>query len=194
MKNRNFTRTGLAVIAAMFVFCASTNVFAQEAAPAKIIVVNLGEVISTSLAGKELIRQGKTYGSEIEADNAKNEQQGREFEAEIRRQEAVLAKEALQAKAQEYQQKYMNSRAAIQDKANRVQTALSNAEKDIMAALNPIYQQLLTKYNANMVAESRMFLATGQVIDVTREVIQKLDQSMPTIKVNVPAASAAPKP
>lgn len=193
MKNGNFSRTWLAALAAMFVFGATTYASAQEATAAKIIVVDLREVQKSSSAGKSFATQVESLRSELEADKAKLEKQAADAEQELGRQKAILSDAAFEEKRKAAAQQFADSRNNLQDKANRVQVALGNADRDLQSALNPIYQALLTKYGANMILDRSVIVMTGQVTDVTREVITQLDQKMPSIKLNMPAAGSTPK-
>jgi Skp family chaperone for outer membrane proteins len=192
MKNGNFTRMWLAVFAAFIAFGATTHAIAQEAPAAKIIVIDLREVQRSSLAGKDLLRQVENYRSELEAERAKLEQEMRDTEQELDRQRPVLSQDALEEKYKAAQQKFQTARSNLQDKVNRFQMGAAKADRDLQSALTPIYTQLLTKYNANFVLDRSVIIQTsGNVVDVTREVVQALDKAVPTMKLEVPPPGSA---
>ncbi|MEN3973853.1 OmpH family outer membrane protein [Emcibacter sp. SYSU 3D8] len=193
MKNGNIARTWLAAAAALFVVGTASYASAQEAPVAKIIVVDLREVQKSSLAGKDFARQVETLRADLETDKQKLEKQAADAEQELSRQKAILSDAAFEEKRKAAAQQFADSRNSLQDKANRVQVALGNADRDLQSALNPIYTAVLSKYAANMILDRSVIVATGQVTDVTREVIQQLDQKMPSIKLNMPAAGSTPK-
>ncbi|MBI1180625.1 MAG: hypothetical protein GC201_08700 [Alphaproteobacteria bacterium] len=195
MKNGNFTRIWFAVIAAFVAFGATTYAVAQEAPAAKIIVVDLREVQRSSLAGKDLLRQVENYRSELESERAKLEQQMRDAEQELDRQRPVLSQDALEEKYKAAQQKFQTARNALQDKVNRFQVGAAKADRDLQAKLNPIYGQLLTKYNANFILDRSVLIMTApSVVDVTNEVVQALDKAAPTMKLEVPPPGSTPPP
>ncbi len=192
MKNGNIART-LAAAAALFVIGATSYASAQEAAGAKIIVVELREVFKSSKVGQDYARQVETLRTDLEADKQKLEKQAVDAEQELGRQKAILSDAAFEEKRKAAAQQFGDSRNNLQDKANRMSVASSNAERDLQAALNPIYQSLLSKYGANMILDRSVIVMTGQVTDVTREVIQQLDAKLPSIKLNMPAAGSVPR-
>lgn len=194
MKNGNIARTWLAAAAALFVVGAASYASAQETAGAKIIIVDLREVQKSSKAGQDFARQVETLRADLEADKQKLEKQAADAEQELSRQKAILSDAAFEEKRKAAAQQFGDSRNNLQDKANRVQVALGNADRDLQSALNPVYQALLSKYGANMILDRSVIVMTGQVTDVTREVISQLDSKMPSIKLNMPAAGSAPRP
>jgi len=193
MKNGNIARTWLAAAAAVFVVGAASYASAQEAPGAKIIIVDLREVQKSSLAGKDFARQVETLRADLESDKQKLEKQAADAEQELSRQKAILSDAAFEEKRKAAAQQFADSRNNLQDKANRVQVALGNADRDLQSALNPIYMAVLSKYGSNMILDRSVIVATGQVTDVTREVISQLDQKMPSIKLNMPAAGSTPR-
>jgi Skp family chaperone for outer membrane proteins len=194
MKNGNFTRMWLALVAAFVVFGATNAAFAQEAPAAKIIIIDLREVQRSSLAGKDLLRQVENYRAELEAERAKLEQEMRDTEQELVRQQSILSAEAFEEKRKAAAQKFADARNSLQDKVNRFQAGAAKADRDLQAALNPIYQSLLTKYGANFILDrSVIVMSAGSGLDATREVVQALDKAVPTMKLEVPAAGSAPR-
>ena len=193
MKHGNIARTWLAAAAALFVVGAASYASAQDIAGAKIIIVDLREVQKSSKAGQDFARQVETLRADLEADKQKLEKQAADAEQELSRQKAILSDAAFEEKRKAAAQQFADSRNNLQDKANRVQVALGNADRDLQSALNPVYQALLSKYGANMILDRSVIVMTGQVTDVTREVISQLDQKMPNIKLNMPAAGSTPR-
>ena len=193
MKNGNIARTWLAAAAALFVVGATSYASAQETTGAKIIIVDLREVQKSSKAGQDFARQVETLRADLETDKQKLEKQAADAEQELSRQKAILSDAAFEEKRKAAAQQFGDSRNNLQDKANRVQVALGNADRDLQSALNPVYQALLSKYGANMILDRSVIVMTGQVTDVTREVISQLDQKMPSIKLNMPAAGSTPR-
>jgi len=194
MTNGKIARTWLAAAAALFVVGASSYAAAQEAPAAKIIVVDLREVAKSSKVGQEMARQRDTLRAELEADNQKLEKQYGDAAQELDRQKAILSDAAFEEKRKAAAQQFADARNNLQDKANRMSVALSNGDRDLQSALQPIYSQLLTKYGANMLLDRSVIVAVGtSTTDVTREVLQQLDQKMPTIKLTVPAAGSTPR-
>jgi Skp family chaperone for outer membrane proteins len=193
MKNGKIARTWLAAAAALFVVGATSYASAQDAPAAKVIVVDLREVQKSSKAGQDFARQVETMRADLEADKQKLEKQAADAEQELGRQKAILSDAAFEEKRKAAAQQFADSRNNLQDKANRVQVALANADRDLQSALNPIYNALLSKYGANIMLDRSVIVQTGQVTDVTREVISQLDSKMPTIKLSMPPAGSTPK-
>lgn len=160
----------------------------------KVIIVDMVQVQRNSLVGKEFQRQIESISQEIEADKAKVDKQASDAEQELGRQKATLTEAAWEERRKAAAQAYADGRNMVQDKANRLQIAYINAQKELQSALNPIFQAQLSSRGANMLMDRQaVIMPTPAVPDVTKDVIQALDQKLPTIKVTLPPAGSTPK-
>ena len=187
-----------ATIATMMVALATlvgaTAAYAQSAETAKVIIVDRALIVRDSLAGKDLVRQGENFSAEIEAERARLEQDARNTEQELIRQRDIISEEALAEKMRIEQQRLAIAGRDLQEKVNRVQIAVRKAEADLQSALQPIFQEVMNSNNANIILDRNMLVQVGPGMDVTRIVIDKLNAALPSLKVDVPAASASAAP
>ena len=165
----------------------ATTAMAQSAQTAKVLVVDEREVIRNSLAGKDLNQQVQTQTAELQTERDRLQQEIRAQEAELQRQSQILSPEALQERGQAAAQKFAAAQNDYEDRARRVQIGIARAERDLRSSLNPIYQELLTKYGANLILERNTIIMPGPGMNVTQEVVERLDQNLQTIKLDIPA-------
>ena len=158
---------------------------AQAAKEAKIVVVDVQEIYRTSLAGKDLLSQIETHRAELEAEAAKYQQDARDEQTELERQQAILSPEAFEEKRRGIGQKYTSIQTDLRDKARRLQIAQSKSDRELQSALVPIYQEMLRDHGANLILDRGQIVLPGPGLDITREVIEKLDATMPTVKLQV---------
>ena len=191
MKETNM-RNWVAAFAALMVLTVAGGAVAQSAQTAKVILVDVGEISRSSLAGKDLTRQGETLNAELQAGQARLEQEFRAEEQELIRQRALLSPEAFEEKSRAVGQKIAAARNDLEDKARRYQIGLQRANATIQSALTPIYQELMKKHGANLILDRRLTVMPGPGLDVTREVIDSLDASLPSLKVEIPPVGSTP--
>ena len=193
------------VIAAGAMIGKVTPVAAATAAPAaSIIVIDSQQIRRDSLAGKDILRQIDDVRSSVQADIQKQEQQLRAEEDELKRQRAILTPEAFDQKRQAWEQKVMEVQRKVQEKNAALEMALQKANGELQRAIMPILQKTLETKNATfMVDKSQIILmAPNKGLDVTTDVIEKLDSVLPGVKVDFSAvtgdagsaAAAAPAP
>ncbi len=183
-------RATLATMMIAFLALAGANTaHAQAAKTAKVIIIDGAEITRSSLAGKDLMRQTENFSAEMEAEQARLQQDVRNTEAELIRQRAIINEDALEEKMRIEQQRLAIAERDLRDKANRIQIAVRRATSDLQSALQPIYQELMVQHGANLVLERSQLILTGSGMDVTRQVIEKLDLALPSLKIVVPDAA-----
>ena len=177
---------------------------AAESTPsASIVVIDSQQIRRDSLAGKDILRQIDDIRSAVQADIQKQEQQLRAEEDELKRQRAILTPEAFDQKRQAWEQKVMEVQRKVQAQNAALEMALQKANGELQRAIMPILQKTLETKNATfMVDKSQIILmAPNKGLDVTTDVIEKLDSVLPGVKVDFSAvtgdagsAAAAPAP
>ena len=179
-------RTTIAtLIIAIFAFTGINGAQAQSAKTAKVIIIDFMEIQRTSLAGKDLLRQGENHNAELEAEQQRLQQDARTTEAELARQRDFLSEDQLQEKIRAEQQRLSIAERDFREKTNRVQIAARHAHRKMQSALTPIYQQVMSAHGANLIMDRSQLILSGPGMDVTREVIEQLDVALPVLKLEV---------
>jgi len=180
-------RTTIAtLIIALFAFTGIDTAQAQSAQTAKIVIIDYMEIQRTSLAGKDLLRQAENHRAELESEQQRIQTDIRNTETQLASQRAIMTEDALQEKVRAEQQRLAVADRDFRDKTNRIQIAARRAERELQSALTPIYQAILKGHNANVIMDRSQLILSGSGMDVTREVIEKLDAALPTLKMVVP--------
>lgn len=191
MKHEKTFKKTLAAMAAVVVMAASGTALAQSAQSANVIVVDSTQIVRTSLAGQDLARQAENQNAELQAERARLEQEFRTEEQDLVRQQGILSPEAFEERRRTVAQRISSSQNELQDKARRFQIGLQRAEAELQRQLNPIYQELMRKHGANLVLDRRSIIMSGPGMDVTTEVVDELDQALPSIRLEIPAPGAS---
>ncbi len=188
MTKTSFMRTSVAALTMLVISgIGATAAIAQSAQTAKILVVEIAEITRSSLAGKDLTQQIETQSAELQAERDRLQQEVRSQEQELIRQQQILAADAFEERRRSMGQRFAAAQSDYEDKVRRFQIGARKAERELQSALTPIYQELLNKYGANLILERSTLVMTGSGLDVTREVVERLDQSVSNIKLDIPA-------
>ena len=148
-----------------------------------------------SAAGINGDAQLKTKVAALQA-RAKQLQDGLTADADaLRKQQAAnaIAPAALQAKANELQQRQQTGQAEVQSREQDFQISQRYVQQQILQAVGPITQQIMRERGAQVALRSDATLAMNPALDVTAEVVKRLDVSLPRVSVTPPAAPAAAK-
>jgi outer membrane protein len=185
-----------AATAALFLAVSAAPAVAQQLSPPVVIIVDMDRVVNESAAGKQA-------GTELQAKG-----QG------LQTRRTTLAGQ-LQSEAQAIQQGQQNKTLAgpaleqrikaFQDRENSANQELARGQDDlarsrqfviqqISTAADPIITQLMRERGAAIALQKGATLQHTASLEVTNDVITRLNTSLPRVSVTPPAAPAAPAP
>jgi len=168
---------------------------ASTGAPS-ILVVDRGAILRTSVAGKDLIRQIDEYGKAMEAKYGEEEKKLRADAQELQEQAGVLSPEARQKKERELRDRGEALQKKVQEEQAAIQNGINVARTEIEKALGPILNTLFQERGATIMLDRGAIVLGSVDIDVTGEVIKRLDQVLPAVTVTPtkpePGAEQAP--
>lgn len=171
----------------------STSVFADPP-PAKIVVLDRAGIMQFSKAGQDIAKQMQTYAAQAKADL---QSRGRALETEergLQQQVAILAPDLKAKRIAAFQAKQQALQADVSKKDEQMRYALAQARQVMEAKLGPILQQLVKERGANMVIDRQAMVFAPPAFDITTDAINRLNQQLPTVKVNFNVTPpAAPK-
>lgn len=148
-----------------------------------ILVVDRGAILRTSVAGKELIRQIDEFGKAMEVKYGEEEKKLRADAQDLQEQAGVLSPEARQKKEKELRERGEALQKKVQEEQAAIQNGINIARTEIEKALGPILNTLFQERGATIMLDRGAIVLGSVDIDVTAEVIKRLDQALPTVKV-----------
>ncbi len=176
------------IIALMAMVMAVTTLYSAEAQAlpsAVIATIDTQKIRRDSAAGKDITRQLDAIRQEFQAQVTKKEESLRQEEQDLQTKRPVMEPNAFKAQEQAWRQKVMAVQREIQEKNSRLEVALRKASAELQRALKPIYQKILAKHKATLIMDKSLVIEQAPGLDVTTEVIEQLDQVLPTVKVEV---------
>jgi outer membrane protein len=185
------TRTTLKLALAALALSA-TPVLAQPPQP-KIVVLDRAAILQFSKVGQDIARQMQNY-----ANQAKNDlqAQGRALENEgrqLQQQVAILAPDVKQKRLDAFQAKQRSLQGAAARKDEQLKAGFAQARATMEQTLGPILQQLVKERGANLVLDKQaVVFANASGFDITGDAINRLNQKLPSIKVDMNAKPPAP--
>jgi Skp family chaperone for outer membrane proteins len=187
------TRTTLKLALAAFALSA-TPVLADPP-QAKIVVLDRGAILQFSKVGQDIARQMQAYANQAKGDL---QAQGRALQNEgrtLQQQVAILAPDVKQKRLEAFQAKERSLQGAAARKDEQLKAGFAQARQTMEQALGPILQQLVKERGANLVLDKQAIVFSNTSgFDITGEAINRLNQKLPAIKVNLNAPPpSAPK-
>jgi outer membrane protein len=203
-------RNRLAVLAALLGLCcgAGTALAQQPTPPAQpapaaapatpqtlsIMVVDVQSLLQNSKAAKMVRQQIEAKRADYAKDISHQEETLRQERDALQRQQATLTPEQLNAKGRDFQAKVNELDRDVQAKRQALERSNADALQKVQEVMVKIITDIAHDRKANLVFQRSDLVLFDQTFDVTDEVLQKLDEQMPTMNVTFVAPVAANAP
>lgn len=163
-----------------------------QAAQAQIVIVDMEEVIGTSAAGKgaQAVLQGQA--NTLQA-RVKTLSDGFVKEEEALRtgfQNKTIAQPAAEAKAKDIETRKQSAQAEIAGRQRTLQASQRYVVEQIDRAAQPIVTAIMKEKGANIALARGATIQTASSLDITAEVVKRLNASLPSVSTTAPAQPA----
>lgn len=178
-RRRLLARLALAMVAPV----ALREAAAQPLPATVAAVVDHHRIMRESRAARSIQQQlevrRKLYLDQL----AKEEQRLNEVGKELARQRGVLAAEAFAARRKEYEEAVQALQRTSNERRRQLDEALAAANAQLRQALKEIVDELALARGFNLVLPASALLLFSPTIDITEEVLARLDRKLPSVKV-----------
>jgi len=174
---------------------------APAAAPAaaaptalNVLVVDVQSLLQNAKSAKMVRQQIEQKRGEYQKEMSHQEDLLRQEHDALQRQQASLSAEAFNQKGREFQQKLNEFDKTMQSKRQILEKANADALQKINEVMLKIIADITKDRKSNLVFSRSELVLFDQSFDVSDEVLQKLDEQLPTLTVNfvAPVVSSAP--
>jgi outer membrane protein len=211
----SFRRAGLAPLALILILFLGGGINAARAQqtpaapaptptgqpPLTIMVVDVQALLQNSKSAKMVRQQIEQKRAEYAKEISHQEETLRQERDALQRQQSTLSADALNQKGREFQQKVNDLDRNVQGKRQSLERSNAEALEKIQEVMLKIITDIAKDRKANLVFQRSELVLFDQNFDVTDEVLQKLDEQLPTLTVNFvapapsnPATAAQPAP
>ncbi|HEX3653308.1 MAG TPA: OmpH family outer membrane protein [Rhizomicrobium sp.] len=156
----------------------------------KILVIDRNVIIRVSKAGQDIVKQASNYMAsaqkEFRAEGEGLQKEGRALQQQV----AILAPDVKAKKIRDFQAKQAAFERKVEARQGLIQGGVFKARQQMEQALGPILQGIMQERGANLLFD-RSSIVLGTVnIDITGAAVQRLDQKLPSVKVQLIALPA----
>ncbi len=171
-----------------FILCSGAS-HAQTVAkmPAPVIaVVDVQRILQESSASKSAQKQLEAQRSKFQTEIGKEENSLRQAEQELANQRGQLTAQAYSEKEQQLRQRFSTVENHVQTRRKVLDQSYTDAMAAVKNALLDVVSGVSHEQGVNLVIVKQQALWTDQPLDITDEVLKRLDQKMPKIDVAPP--------
>jgi Skp family chaperone for outer membrane proteins len=160
-------------------------------APPTIAVVDMQRVLLESAAGRSIQSQLEGERRKIRDQVSKLDEELKATENEIKRQRSVMAPDAVNEQVQAFQRKQADAQRVVQERQEAFSKGQNDAVNVVGDNMKDIVQQLSAERHIGMIVRKEVVLSmSDKNMDITDDVIQRLNTKLPSVTVTIPAPGA----
>lgn len=176
MMNRLF----LTLTAALLLAFTANGALAET----KLAVVNIQQIMRESKAAESIREQMKAKQKGFQEELDKREKDLQSEDQELAKQRSVLSQEAFEKKYQEFRKKAADAQKEVRTKRAALDKGFTQALGDIQKKVLEIVEGISKDKGFNAVISTSQMLYADPDLDITTEVLEKLNSDMPKLTVN----------
>lgn len=150
-----------------------------------IAVVDVQKVVQESSAAKDINAQIKASRDKYLGDVTKEEERLRTAEKKLSDQRSLLSAEAFEQKKAQFQEDILKAQRDIQAKRTKLDEAFNKALDQIQVVIYEIIDDLANDKDYQLVLPRSQTLFANKNLDITDEVLARLNKKLPSLKVKM---------
>lgn len=182
-----------------FLFVATAFLFAVSNAPAfaqnslnGVVTIDMLRIERDAAASKSIRSQLEKYHTADQQEITKQENDLRKLEQELGQQRALISPEAFAERRRQFEQKVNNLQRDAQSRKREFDKVQVNASRTIETTLRQVIEQLVTERKLVLVLSKAQTMYAAPDLEITNEVLKRLDAKLPSVKVPPPAKTPPP--
>ena len=181
----NMNKKILAIVFASFFFFNLNSIAETNYPNTSIAIVDLNLILSESKAAKNATKQFEEIQKLIEDEIIASDKKMLDERNKLIEQQSVIAPEAFELKAKDYEKKLQEYQADKQNKLRKLEGVLQKARNTILEKVKPILEDISKELGVTVILEKNSVLLSANNMDITDNVIKKLNKELPKIKVSL---------
>jgi Skp family chaperone for outer membrane proteins len=153
--------------------------------PLNVMVVDIRALHEKSKAASMVGEQLKQKRAEYEKEMRRQEQPLQQESETLQRQASSLSPDALNQKKREFEKKLADLDRSVQAKRQALQRADAEAVEKLDTVIRDIIAEMAKEKKVDLVFPSTQLVMFSPAFDVTDAVLQKLDERLPSLTVNI---------
>jgi Skp family chaperone for outer membrane proteins len=171
-------------LCAALVLGAAEPVRAQDRLPPAVAaVIDYQRILRDAKAARAIRDQVETRRKLYQDQIAKEEQRLHELDKELAKQRSVLTPEAFAEKRRDFEGQVAEVQRMVQERRRQLDQAAATALNEVRSAMIDIIGEFADSRGFNLVLPTSGVLLFSPRIDLTEEVLARLDAKVPNIKV-----------
>ncbi len=147
-------------------------------------VIDINRILSDADAAISAAEQIEEIATEIENEIKLSDEEIIKEQNLLIESQSIMAPEAFESKRSEYEIKVQKYNGERQAKLVRIDELIALSRNNILNAMKPILEEISNEKGITIILEKASIMLNAEKMDLTNEVLKKLNKSLPTIKVS----------
>lgn len=161
---------------------------AQQLPDTVAAVIDYQRILREAEAARSIREQIEARREAYQAEISEEEQRLKEADEEFAKQRSILSPEALAEKRRDFEKEVVDVQRLVQERRRELDRASAAALNEVKEVLIEIVTGIAEERGFNLVLPSSEVLFFARKIDLTEEVLAKLDERLPEVEVPEVAA------
>ena len=148
-------------------------------------VLDLNRVLLDAKAAKNAAKEIDEIAKEIEKELINSDENMINEQNKLIEAQSIMAPEAFELKRKEYEEKVQNYNIERQNKLISVDKLVETSRNEILNNLKPILEEMSETKGITVILEKGTVLLNAETMDITDEVIKRLNKDLPKIEVSL---------
>jgi len=153
--------------------------FEAMAQQGNVLVIDMNRVRFESRAGTEIREASAALRQEIRGLIQVRERSIREEERKLAAERDDLSAEDFRERVQAFEQQVFDQRKFAEDESRRLQSLIARAQAQLTRATQRVLADVMRESGAELMLDKSQIVLTIEKLEVTAEVIKRLDQRLP---------------
>ena len=147
-------------------------------------VIDLNKILAEADAAVGASEQIEEIAKDIEGEIKKSDEEIIKEQNLLIESQAIMAPEAFDTKRKEYEIKVQKYNAERQSKLLKIDELIALSRNDVLNALKPILEEISNQKGITILLEKGSVMLNADKMDITDEVLKKLNKEFPELKVS----------
>ena len=156
---------------------------AAHAEDSKFAIVNVQKIMKDSKAAQSARDQLKAKQQQFQEEISKTEKDLQKQDQELEKQRTILSQEAFEKQVKEFRKKATDAQKDVQTKRMNLSKAFDASLADIQSNVTQILNEMAKEKGFELVIPSSQVLYYGPTLDISDEVLKRLNEKLPSLTV-----------
>jgi Skp family chaperone for outer membrane proteins len=150
------------------------------------VFIDQGEIETGASAFKGLLSERDKMAVSLQAEINRMEKDLRSADDELNKQRSVLSPDAFTQRRRDLDKRFSDAQTTVNNKKRDIDQAIGDAYNKVMKQVFDITAEIVRENDYKVVLERKVVVVAESSLDISGEVVSRLNKKMPSVAVAVP--------